>query len=412
MSKFTFTARNQSGKIVTGDEEAESVDSLVNRLQLRGLLVTNIKLSGQVKAAAQAQVKADKGVRFNHTKIREEDLILLGRQLATALGAGVPLLKSLEVILRQLNSRRLYEIVGNVVKDVSSGFSLRDSLAKYANVFSNLWLNLVETGEASGNLPFVLERLAHYLEVKASFKRKIVSALIYPVILMAVALIAIAVFLMVIVPKFAAIFTEVAVEMPLPTKVMIYLSDFLREKFLFIFIGIVGILIFIRQYRKSRSGKKLFDNLIFKIPIFNDFFILTEIEKFCSSMATLLESGVPILYSLEISERSSGNVYIQDIIKKVKDGVREGKPLVAPLEESSFFPPMVTQMVNMGEEIGELDKMFKKLANYYTEILEIQVTRFTTIFEPMMIVFMGVIIGVMVVSMFLPIFQLANIGST
>lgn len=411
MKKFIFTARDQQGKMIAGREEAESADALVSRLQLRGLLVTNITAQAEAGPTASPKVKLSAVThKFSHHRIGEEDLCLFGRQLATAIGSGVPLLKSMDIISRQAASRKLFDVLNSVTRDVESGQSFRDAIAKHPKAFSSLWVNLVETGEASGNLPLVLERLVAYLEARAAFRRKIVSALIYPIILSLVAIAAIIIFLMVVVPKFVTIFQVLNQKLPLPTQVLITVSNLLTKNFPFIFIVSCGILYAGYRYAKSRTGRLRLDRLALSAPVAKEFFRLAEIEKFASGMSTLLESGVPILFSLEIAERSSGNSLVQDIIKGVKEAVREGKPLVGPMEQSGFFPPMITQMVNIGEEIGELDKMFKKIAGYYSEMLETKITRLTTMFEPLMIVFMGVVIGGMVISMFVPIFSIANMG--
>ncbi len=412
MKRFMFTARRGSGEVVSGNEEAENADELVNRLQQRGLLVTNVKLYSEAKASSGPRPGVRRPHRFTHYGIREDDLVLFCRQLATVIGSGVPLLKCLDIISKQISSRRFFDAANTIVKDVESGLSLRDALAKKSGIFSNLWISMVETGEASGNLPEVLEKLARYLEARAAFKRKIISALVYPVILLLVAIGAILFFLIFIVPKFVTNFATFNIELPFATKMLILLSDSVRKYSYLIFIGICGIIFFVRSYVKTRKGKRLFDKIILQVPVVGNFFSVNEIEKFSSTMTTLLESGVPILYSLEIAERSAMNTVVQEVIRGVKDSVREGKPMIMPLEESGFFPPMVNQMVNIGEEIGELDKMFKKIASFYAEMLETAIVRFTSMFEPLMIVFMGVVIGGMVVSMFLPIFKLASMGTT
>ncbi len=410
MKKFVFTARDQQGKLTSGTEEAENADVVVNRLQLRGLLVTNIKIEAEAKSVVKPHSTLVRKAKFNHYGIKEDDLIMFGRQLATAIGSGVPLLKSMDVIAQQVSSKKFYGVVNNIKLDVESGFSFRDALAKNQKVFSNLWISMVETGEASGNLPLVLDKLAYYLESRAAFKRKIVSALVYPVILFAVASLAVIFFLVFIVPRFTEIFKSFNVELPKATKILVFLSRMLKQNFLFILLGIGAIITLIKQALKTKEGKKFFDDFILRVPLVGEFLRLREIEKFCSSMTTLLEAGVPILYALEIVERSSDNYTAKGVFRMVKQSVREGKPLIIPMEESGFFPPMVTQMVNIGEEIGELDRMFKKIASFYSEILETQVTRFSSMFEPIMILVMGLVVGGMVISMFLPIFQIANVG--
>ena len=411
MKKFVFTARNQSGKLVTGSEEAENSDTLVNRLQLRGLLVTNIKLQPESAASLQPAVKVGAKGKFRRYRVKEEDLLIFGRQLSTALGAGVPLLKSLNIIMRQVPSQRFYEVINAITHDIESGFSFRDAIAKHPKLFSSLWINIVETGEASGSLPVVLERLVTYLEARAASKRKIVSASLYPLILFIVALIAIAVFLCLIIPKFATIFAGFGKKLPLPTLALLKVSNLFSKNFLLLFLGISVTVFLLVKYIKTHAGKMQFDSFVLKAWGLSEFLRLAEIEKFCSGMATLLEAGVPILFALEIAERSSGNLVVQDIIRNIKDNVREGKPLAMPMEESGFFPAMITQMVNIGEEIGELDKMFKKISAFYSELLETKIARLTTLFEPLMLIFMGVVIGGMVIAMFLPIFEMANIGT-
>jgi len=380
---------------------ADTADDLIARLQLRGLFVTGIKVQADIpaKSAPHVSQKA-RGHKFSHSGIKADDLTVFARQLAISLDSGVPLLKSLGSILRQIPSRKFHDVVTKISYDVESGFSFRDSLAKHSRVFSNLWINLIETGEASGNLPTILERLAGYLERRAAFQRKIVSEKI-----------AVVIFILAVIPKFTEIFSNFDIELPVPTKLLIATSDFLRGNFLLLSVIIVAIIIALTKFRQTTNGKAFFDNMMFKFPVIKEYLRLAETERFSSTMATLLESGVPILYALEIAEKSAGTVIVAKIIRSVKNAVREGRTLTQPLDESAFFPPMVTQMINIGEEVGDLDKMFKKIAAYYAEIMETQITRFASMFEPIMIVVMGATIGSMVVSMFLPIFKLATIGS-
>lgn len=409
--RFIYSARNSGGERISASEEADSADDLIARLQLKGLFVTGIKVQADipVKSAPRAPQKA-KAFKFSHSGIKEDDLTVFARQLAISLDSGVPLLKSLGSILRQIPSRKFHDVVTKISFDVESGFSFRDSLAKHPRVFSSLWVNLIETGEASGNLPTILERLAGYLERRAAFQRKIVSAMVYPIILVIVAMGAVVVFILAVIPKFTEIFSNFDIELPVPTKILIATSDFLRGNFLLLSAIIVGIIISVIKFRQTVNGKAFFDNLTFKLPVIKEYLRLAETERFSSTMATLLESGVPILYALEIAEKSAGTVIVAKIVRSVKNAVREGRTLTQPLDESAFFPPMVTQMVSVGEEVGDLDKMFKKISAYYAEIMETKITRFASMFEPIMIVVMGATIGSMVVSMFLPIFKLATIG--
>lgn len=409
--KFIYTVMNSAGERSSAVENADSADELATRLQLRDLYVISINPHVEAPGKREKAAKKQKKHKFSRNRINGEDLTVFARQMALTLDAGVPLIKSLKSILRQLPSKRLYDLLSNVSIDIESGASFRDAIAKYPNVFSSLWVNLIETGEASGNLPIILERLAGYLERRAALKRKMVSAMIYPLILAGVAAAAVFIFIIVIIPKFQEIFTNFDIQLPLPTQVLIALSGFLRAYFLLIFFAAIGILIALKKLKRTESGDKFYDKLFFKIPLLKEYMRLSETERFSSTMSTLLESGVPILYALEIAERSAGSFIVRQIIKEVKNEVREGRSLSKPLEESDFFPSMVIQLINTGEEVGDLDRMFKRISVYYAEIMETKIARFAAMFEPVMIVVMGVTIGAMVIAMFLPIFELTSIGS-
>jgi type II secretory pathway component PulF len=255
----------------------------------------------------------------------------------------------------------------------------------------------------------VLNRLATYLERNAAFRGKIISALIYPLLLSVLGLGALLFLTVKIVPTFAQIFKGFDIELPALTKLLIAISTAVRSyAFLGIIIGIVGFFVF-RQYINTKEGRKNYEKLLFKLPVFGEFFRVLVVERFTSEMTTLVDSGVPILYSLEITEHSVSNLVLGDVIRKIKDEVREGRPLSQPLEKSGFFEPMAVQMIAIGEEIGELANMFKRLNAFYQEYVDTFLTRFTSLFEPIMLLFMGFIIGSMVVGMFLPIFQIAQI---
>jgi type IV pilus assembly protein PilC len=325
------------------------------------------------------------------------------------LGAGVTILKSLDIISQQVASRRLYNIIKVLQTDMEAGLRLHEAMAKHPNVFTELWVNLVESGEASGNLAMVLSRLAGYLERDAAFKKKLISALIYPSILLFAGLGALLFLTIKIIPTFVELFKGFDIELPFLTKILVAVSDFIRKYILVITVGGVVLYFMLRRYIATRIGRRNFEKFLFGLPAFGDFFRVLVIERFTSEMATLVESGVPILYSLEIAEHSVGNLTLGEVIRNIKDEERDGKTLSQPLEKSGFFEPMVVQMVSIGEEIGELPNMFKRLNAFYQEYIDTFLTRFNSMFEPFMLVFMGIIIGIMVIGMFLPIFQISQI---
>jgi len=412
MAKFFYIVRDRAGNKINGTEEASGQDEVINRLQAKDLLIVSVMpelKQGESLAQSSTGFSGLRRSKPKHFRVSSDDLVLFCRQLATMLGAGVTILKSLQIISQQVASQRLFQVIQDLGKKMESGLSFYEAMSKHPKVFSELWVNLVESGEASGNLALILNRLAGYLEQSASFKKKLISATIYPAILFCAGSGALLFLTIKIIPTFVELFKGFNIQLPLLTQVLVALSSFIRKSILYIIIGIAVIAYFIRKYVKTKEGRRQFERLIFKMPVLGEFYRIVVIERFTSEMATLVESGVPILYSLEIAEHSVGNLTLGDIIRKVKEDVREGKSLSSPMQESGFFDPMAVQMVSIGEEIGELSNMFKRLNVFYQEYVETFLVRFTSMFEPVMLIFMGLVVGVMVIGMFLPIFQITQI---
>ena len=401
MPNFRYTARDGEDKLVQGSIEALGQDEVISRLQEKGLIVTSV-----VEETAKRTL-TEKAKR-RHNKVKLDDLVLLARQLATLLGAGLTLLRGLDIIANQVESSLLHSTVNRLKQDVKAGLSFRDALAKHPKIFSSYWLNLVETGESSGKLPSTLNQLANFLESQAVFQRKIVSALIYPALLLLVAIGAIAVFLLKVIPTFEGIFGDFGMDLPVLTTIVIKISAVMRRGFLFIGAVLVvgGYLLY--RYVQTEIGRWNYDQLKLRAPLVGNFVHLMLTARFTRGLATLVISGVPLLYAIEIMGRTSGNVVMKEALEKVKAGVRDGRTLAGPLEQSGMFSSMVIQMVHVGEETGELSNMLDKVATYYEQQIDVLVTRMVSLFEPIMIVFMGGVIGVLVLSMFLPIFNLAS----
>ncbi|HQP91561.1 MAG TPA: type II secretion system F family protein [Candidatus Omnitrophota bacterium] len=409
MPKFSYIGRKANGEKETGIIEGPAQDEIVAQLQRKGLFVTSI-IPFDVGKKDTMSMKEPSVLRkqFTHNGISAADLVLFSRQLSMLLSAGVSLLRSIDVISKQVDSKKLFGILSQIRKDMEGGKTLRDCLAKFPDVFSPLWINLIETGEASGNLPMVLDKLAYYLEESASFQRKIISALMYPGILLFISVSAVLFFVIKIVPTFATMLTSFGVELPMATKILIALSNALTHNFFSIVFGIAALVFVVKNISKRPPFNRMLENLRFKVPVAGDFYRFLLLERFATTMSILIESGVPILYALEISERSSGSMKMAETVAYIKKNVKEGRSMATPMEKSEIFTPMVVQMVAIGEEIGELSNMLKRIAKYYQEYLETFVTRLASIFEPLMIVFMGIVIGAMVISIFLPIFNMAT----
>ncbi len=415
MTKFTYVAKDSNGKTVTEITEANDQESLIERLQGQGFFVVSLQEFKAPAPRSQRKEKVDDTGKklkenFTHSNIVLEDQLVFARQLATMLEAGVTLLRSLDVIVAQVESKGFSKVLNEVRRDVEQGSSLSASLSKHPKVFNQFWVSLVEVGEASGTMPLVLEKLAFYLEQQEAFNSTIVSAIIYPAILFCVAVGAIAFFAFFVGPKFQEIFDSFGVKLPFITIALLTTFKFVKTKFIFIVAVIAAIFYAFKNYIRTPNGQLQFEWFLFNIPSFGRVFKLIIVERFSSQMSILIDSGVPILYALDITQRLVSNKTCEIIVGEIKESVREGELLVGPMQKSNFFPPMAIQMIMVGEETGELSKMLKHVSAFYQKQVETFMKRFATMVEPIMLVFMGGVIGVIVLAMFLPMFNLTQLG--
>lgn len=401
MPFFKYVARDRTGKLVEETAESGSQEDIINSLQARNLFVVSIGPAGEVKRVKKAQ-------RRYHRGIKTSDLIMFSKEMATLLSSGVTLIKSLDILRKQIESQALLSAVEQIKKDVEGGYTFQNALKKHTKIFSDFWIHLVETGEASGHLPASLEQLAGYLEESADLKKKIVSAMIYPIILICVATGAISIFLIKIIPVFSEIFSGFNVELPLLTQIVINISDVARKYFLLAVGSGIGIFFILKKYISTEAGRWQFDALLLKLPMIGPLVLEISTERFASGLGTLIKSGVPILHALDIAEKTAGNKIIEQALREVKTSVRDGKGMAQTMENSALFSPLVVQMVGVGEEIGELAKMLDRIAVFYKERVNTFIQRLTTMFEPLVLVFMGIVVGVLVIAMFMPIFKISG----
>lgn len=407
MPGFVYTARDGNGRMQSGHLEAVDEHEVAVVLQGRGLMITSLS---RKKPFGAGVVRRQASHRL-HGGVKSDDLVLLCEQMAVLVSAGIPLLRSLEVIIAQVESRPLLRAIEQVRGEVEAGRTFRDALAKHPTIFSPMWINLVETGESSGHLAESLQQLAHYVQMANLLRSKAVSAMTYPLVLIVAATVAMAVFIIKIIPTFKEIFTSMGIPLPVLTKVVIAFSDFVAHNVLWVTVGLWAAGYALRQFARTEQGRWLLDRLVLRIPVFKTLFISLQLAQFTRGMATLLATGVPILYSLEIMERSASNKVYAQRLEEVRESVREGKPMTEPMEQAGeLFPPMIVQMIRVGEEIGELDKMLDRVASYYEACVMKFLERLSVLFEPIAIVFIGVVIGILVLSMFMPIFSLAGGG--
>jgi type IV pilus assembly protein PilC len=401
MPVFKYVAKDQSAKTVSGKLVAKDKAIVVDELRKRKMVVISVT---EVKGVSAFGFGLETG-----KKVRTDDLVIFSRQLATMVDAGIPLMQSLDVLREQVRHGEFKRVISSIHDDIETGNSLSNSFAKHPNIFDSLYINMVKAGESSGMLNVILERLASYLEKMSMLRRKIRAAMVYPIIVISMAIIITAVLMLKVVPTFKGIFEMLGGELPLPTKVLIFVSD-LFSKWIFYLIGVLIIISFIiSRYVKTEKGRLRIDAIKLKLPVFGELFKKVAVSRFSRTLSTLIQSGVPILAALEIVGKTSGNKVIEDAIEDVRSNVREGESIAPPLVKSGVFPPMVTRMIAVGEQTGELEKMLGKVSDFYDEQVDTAITTLTSMIEPIIIAFLGIIVGGIVISLFLPILKITQL---
>jgi len=405
MPQYSYVVRNEMGKVVHGKMESRGMEDLAAALQRQGFWIISIKEEKKKKEVTRAERR-----KRMHTRVRAEDLMLFAQQMATLTEASVPFLKSLEILKAQTSSRMLYDIIDKIEDDAKAGLPLFRSLSKHPRIFTPLWLSLVEAGESSGRLAEVLDQLARYIEERQELKKKVINALIYPVMLLGMTVGVVVVLLVKIIPTFAELFAGFNMELPMLTRIVIKVSYILKDYFLFVVVGVAAVVYLIKRYIQTPQGKELFDKVSLKVPIMGALIKNISLERFANDLFILLRSAVPILSSLEIITRVVGNTVMQDTLEQARRDVQEGKSMSESLSKSGIFPPLVTEMIIVGEETGRLPQMLERVGKHYKSMVEATISRLTAAFEPMIIILMGVVVGTIVLAAFMPIFQMSQIG--
>jgi len=401
MEVYAWEGRTRQGVIERGEIEAASEAAV--RAQLRRQQILAIK----IKAKPRDLLKSLALIRKR--RVKEKEIVIFTRQFATMIDAGLPLVQCLEILSSQQDNPTFKEILLKVKTDVESGSTFADALRKHPRVFNDLFCNLVAAGEAGGILDTILNRLANYIEKTMSLKKKVKGAMVYPIAVMVVAVVVVAILLLFVIPVFQKMFADFGGSLPAFTQFVINLSEIMRRYG----ILVVGLLIVMgfafRRYYRSEGGRAAVDDLLLKLPIFGSLIKKVAIARFTRTLGTLLTSGVPILDGLDIVARTSGNKTVEKAILRTKLSIGEGKTIAEPLEVSGIFPPMVVQMISVGESTGALDAMLSKIADFFEEEVDAAVASLTSLLEPVLMVFLGGAIGGLVVAMYLPIFRMASI---
>jgi type IV pilus assembly protein PilC len=394
MPAFTVTARTPNGELRTSRIEAPSREEVVAQLRRQRMSV--------VRVDEEAKPKARRG------RVKTRDMVVFTRQFSTMINAGLPLVQALDILAKQTENKTLAAVTREVVMDVESGQTVADALAKHPNAFSELYVNMVAAGEAGGILDTILMRLATFLEKSDALGRKVKGAMIYPGVILSVAVIAVGVLLTFVIPVFREMFASVGLALPLPTRVVIGLSDFLRSYWYAIAATAIGGAWLLRRYYRTPSGRLAIDRMLLGFPVLGDVLRKSAVSRFTRTLGTLISSGVAILDGLEITAKTAGNRVIQDAIMASRASIAGGETIAGPLQKSAVFPPMVISMIAVGEQTGGLDEMLTKIADFYDEEVDAAVSGLLALLEPVMIVFLGLVVGGMVVAMYLPIFDMIN----
>jgi type IV pilus assembly protein PilC len=398
MPIYLWVAETKKGRKIKGELEAGDEKIALSQLKRRNLAVKKLK---------QKPKDLFENISFLQPKVKTKDIVVFTRQFSTMIDAGLPLVQGLTILAEQSENKTFKGILKEITKDVEGGSTLAEALKKHSKVFDDLFVNLVAAGEVGGILDTILRRLSDYIEKAEKLKSRIKGAMTYPIVVVAIAIIVISVILIFVIPVFEDMFAGFGAALPAPTQLVVNTSRFVKGNIHFIILAIGALIFAFKKYRNSESGRKTTDSLALKIPIFGDLLKKVAVARFTRTLGTMISSGVPILDSLEIVAKTSGNVVLEEIIYEVRGSIAEGQTIAEPLSETDIFPGMVVQMISVGEATGALDTMLGKIADFYDDEVDTAVDALTAMLEPLLMLFLGGSIGGLVVAMYLPIFQMA-----
>jgi type IV pilus assembly protein PilC len=401
MAKFSWEGKTRSGQVQKGDMEAPNEAAVTATLRRQGIMPSKIKARGK-------GLDMEINIPGLEPKVTTKDLVVFTRQFATMIDAGLPLVQCLDILGRQQENKTFKKALLEVKESVESGSTFAEALRKHPKIFDELYVNLVAAGEVGGILDTILNRLAAYIEKALKLKKKVKSAMTYPATIVFIAILVISVILIFVIPQFESMFADFGQSLPVPTQIVINLSNFIQSYFLVI-IGVIVVAVFaFKKTYQTQKGRAAIDELALKLPIAGVLIRKVAVAKFTRTLGTMISSGVPILDGLDIVAKTAGNKTVEKAIYRVRQSISEGKTIAEPLEKSGVFPPMVCQMINVGEQSGSIDTMLNKIADFYDDEVDDAVGNLTAMMEPLLMLFLGVTVGGLVIAMYLPIFQLAG----
>ncbi len=398
MAVFVYTGRTRAGHTINGEIEAATREAVVARLRTQQIIATAVRPKPR-----------DITIPGFGGRVSEKELVVFTRQFGTMIDAGLPLVQCLEILASQQENKTFKKILTEIRQSVEGGLTFAAALKQHPKVFSSLFANMVEAGEAGGILDTILNRLAVYMEKAMALKKKVKSAMIYPSTIVTVALLVVIFLLVFVIPTFKAMFEGFGATLPLPTRIVLEVSRIVRS-YILVWAGLIlAIIIGLRWWYGTTAGRATIDALLLKTPVFGMLIRKVAVAKFTRTLGTLISSGVAILDGLDITARTAGNKVVETAVLKTRASIAEGKTIAEPLKESGVFPPMVVQMIAVGEQTGALDAMLTKIADFYDDEVDVAVSNLTSLLEPMLMVFLGIVIGGVVIAMYLPIFKLVQV---
>jgi type IV pilus assembly protein PilC len=400
MPTFAYSGRTRTGQIISGERVADNADAAVAALRREQIMVTRID-------PAKAKVEA-KAAPTKAKSVPAKNLAIFTRQFSVMIDAGLPLVQCLDILGKQEPNKHFATVILKVREDVEAGAALADAMKKHPKTFDALYANMIAAGEAGGILDTILKRLAVYIEKNVKLKGEVKSAMIYPVAVIVIATLVVGAILWKVIPTFATLFAGLGAELPLPTRVVIWMSNGVVKWGWLIVVAAAVVGYLVKRYYATEDGRRVIDGGLLKTPILGGILRKVAVARFCRTLSTLLASGVPILDGLDITARTSGNSIVEDAILKTRKGIERGETVSGPLRDTNVFPSMVVQMINVGETTGALDAMLSKIADFYEEEVDTAVAGLLTLLEPVMIAFLGVVVGGIVIAMYLPIFDLIS----
>ena len=399
MPVYQWVGKNRNSEVKKGELEAASQDAANAQLVRQRITPTKIK---------EKPKDLFENVSFLQPKVKERDIILFARQFSTMIDAGLPIIQCLDILYSQQANATFKKMLKDIKESVEGGATLAEALKKFPKQFDSLFVNMIAAGEAGGILDAILRRLAAYMEKAARLKSQVKGAMTYPIVTLLIAIVVLAVILVFVIPVFQEMFADFGGELPVPTQIVVAMSEMVKSKIIYILVGIFLFVFAFKKFYKTEKGHDIVDDLLLKLPVFGQLLRKVAVSKFTRTMGTMLASGVAILEALDIVAKTAGNRSVEKAIYNVRSGIAEGRTMADPLQESGVFPPMVCQMIGVGESTGALDAMLEKIADFYDEEVDQAVDNLTSLIEPFMLVFLGVTIGGLVVAMYLPIFKMAG----